>query len=52
MVPEHEHEHEHENVGRDELVTTGEDDRSDIQAKDDAALLVSRRKCAIGEISC
>jgi hypothetical protein len=36
-----EQQEEHESVGRDQLIA-GEDDRSGIQAKDDAALLVNR----------
>jgi hypothetical protein len=51
MAPEQAHQHEHESVGRDELLTNGEDDLSGIEAKDDAALLVSRSNCAIDEIS-
>lgn len=40
-------------VGRDELIADGEDDRSGIEAKDDAALLVSLRKTCSGiYISC
>lgn len=36
---------QHESVGgRDELIADGEDDRSTIESKDDAALLVSRSK--------
>lgn len=48
---------QHENVvvGRDELIAGGEDDRSTIESKDDAALLVSRAKLKLaafcGEIS-
>lgn len=37
---------EQESVGRDQLIV-GEDDRSDIQAQDDAALLVSRCRSLI-----
>jgi len=41
-VQEPQHEPVHESAGRDGLITSGEDDRSDTQAQDDAALLVSR----------
>lgn len=45
---------QHENdvvVGRDELIVDGEDDRSTVESKDDAALLVSATKALI-EASC
>lgn len=41
---------EQEGVGRDQLIV-GEDDRSDIQAQEDAALLVSRCRPLIVEKS-
>lgn len=37
---------ENDVVGRDELIADGEDDRSTIESKDDAALLVSRSRAS------
>lgn len=44
MAPQH----EDNVVGHDELIADGEGDRSEIEAKDDAALLVSLSKTCSG----